>query len=60
LEGDPEFTIELAGHAYTQPPQKYHAKSLAALRARYAEVSRNADLAEILRAANCLPFLKPV
>ncbi len=59
MAGDPEFTIELAGAPYTQPPQKYHAKSLAALRARYAPLAGNAALAAILRDANCLPFLRP-
>ena len=34
--GREEFTVELAGSTWTQKPQKYHAKSLAALRARYA------------------------
>lgn len=58
LEGDPEFTVELAGRSYTQPPQKYHAKSLAALRSRYAALAGDAVLAQILREANCLPFLK--
>lgn len=56
--GEPEFTVELAGRPYSQPPQKYHAKSLAALRARYAPLAGDARLAEILRAANCLPLLK--
>jgi glutathione S-transferase len=59
MAGDPEFTIELAGAPYTQPPQKYHAKSLAALRARYAPLAGNEALAAILREANCLPFLRP-
>ena len=57
--GEAEFSVDLAGQAYVQPPQKYHAKSLAALRGRYAAVAENGELAEILRAANCLPFLKP-
>lgn len=57
--GDAEFTVELAGRPYAQPPQKYHAKSLAALRARYAPLAGDARLEEILRAADCLPFLKP-
>lgn len=59
MAGDPEFTIELAGAPYTQPPQKYHAKSLAALRSRYAPLAGNEALAAILREANCLPFLRP-
>ena len=58
--GEAEFSVELAGQAYAQPPQKYHAKSLAALRARSAPLAGEAALAGILKAANCLPFLKPV
>jgi glutathione S-transferase len=56
--GEAEFSVDLAGQAYVQPPQKYHAKSLAALRARYAAVAEDAGLAAILAEAGCLPFLK--
>jgi len=56
--GEAEFSVELAGQAYVQPPQKYHAKSLAALRARYAVVADDAGLAAILAEAGCLPFLE--
>ena len=55
--GEAEFTVELAGRAYVQPPQKYHAKSLAALKARYAQ-ARSARLDAILQEAGCLPYLK--
>jgi len=55
--GEAEFSVALDGKAYVQPPQKYHAKSLAALRARYAAVAGDAGLAAILDEAGCLPFL---
>lgn len=54
--GAPEFTVQLAGRPYTQPPQKYHAKSLAALRERFA-AARSARLDDILRRAGCLDYL---
>jgi glutathione S-transferase len=56
--GEAEFSVDLTGQAYVQPPQKYHAKSLAALKARYAAVADDAGLAAILAEAGCLPFLK--
>ena len=55
-EGAAEFSVELAGEAYVQPPQKYHAKSLAVLRARRAAVS-DPRLAAILEGAGCAPWL---
>lgn len=58
MAGEAEFSVDLAGQAYVQPPQKYHAKSLAALRERYAQVADDARLAAILADAGCLPFLK--
>jgi glutathione S-transferase len=47
----------IAGRVFRQEPQKYHAKSLAALRARYARVSDRARLDAILDATGCRPFL---
>jgi glutathione S-transferase len=35
-DGAESFSVELAGKTYTQGPQKYHAKSLAALKQKYA------------------------
>ena len=35
-DGAEEFSVELAGRTWTQKPQKYHAKSLRALREKYA------------------------
>ncbi|MBI1815915.1 MAG: glutathione S-transferase family protein [Deltaproteobacteria bacterium] len=51
--GENEFSLTLAGTPYAQEAQKYHAKSLAALRARYAAVSDKSALDPILREANC-------
>lgn len=56
-EGAPEFSVDLAGQAYVQPPQKYHAKSLAALKARRAAVN-DERLEKILTEAGCESWLK--
>jgi glutathione S-transferase len=56
--GEDEFTIDLDGHAWTQKPQKYHARSLTALRKRYADVGDNAALDAILDSTGCLRWLK--
>lgn len=56
--GDGEFSVQLAGQAYVQPPQKYHAKSLAILRQKYRAVAGDPELREVLAEANCLPFLE--
>ncbi len=56
--GDEEFSVELAGKTFTQKPQKYHAKSLAALRQRYAEAAGNEELDKILESTGCLEALK--
>jgi hypothetical protein len=52
--GDAEFTVDLPGGRYVQAPQKYHAKSLAALQAKYAAVRDNAELAAILSRCGCM------
>jgi len=51
--GQEEFTVELAGKVWTQKPQKYHAKSLRALRDKYAAVADKSALDSILAAAGC-------
>jgi glutathione S-transferase len=56
--GDEEFTVELASGTWTQKPQKYHAKSLAALRARYAAVVDKSRLDPLLSATGCLEWLQ--
>jgi len=58
LEGGAEtLDVELAGGRFTQKPQKYHARSLAALRARYAGVADRAALDRVLDAADCRRWL---
>ncbi len=58
LEGGvEEFEVELDGHPWDQKPQKYHARSLAKLRERYAGVTDKAALDPILEAADCKRWL---
>jgi len=57
-EGSEEFEVELAGRPYRQKPQKYHAKSLAALRERHAAVADRSALDPILERAGCLAWLR--
>ena len=52
-----EFSVELAGSTWTQKPQKYHARSLVALRKRYAAVTDRAALDPVLEEAGCLRWL---
>jgi hypothetical protein len=56
--GREEFTLDLAGSTWTQKPQKYHAKSLAVLRARYAAVREKDLLDGVLDRAGCLAWLR--
>jgi glutathione S-transferase len=56
-DGSEEFSVELAGETWTQKPQKYHAKSLAALRAKYAAADAP-GLESVLEQAGCLAGLK--
>ncbi len=55
--GDEEFTVELPSGAWTQKPQKYHARSLGKLRERYAAVTDKSALDPILERAGCLSWL---
>ena len=57
-EGKKEFSMTLAGRPYAQEPQKYHAKSLAALRARYAAVVDKSTLDPILKQSGCYDWLQ--
>jgi len=57
--GQKEFTVDLGGTPFTQEAQKYHAKSLAALKARYAAVADKKALDPILDKAGCLAWLAP-
>ena len=56
-EGTTEVSLEIGGRPFTQEPQKYHAKSLAVLRARYAAVADRGALDPVLAASGCLRFL---
>ncbi|MGH0030422.1 MAG: glutathione S-transferase family protein [Myxococcota bacterium] len=56
--GEEEFSVELAGRTWTQKPQKYHARSLAAIRKRYAGVADKTALDPVLEAAGCLGWLR--
>ena len=49
-----EFSVMLADKVWTQKPQKYHARSLGMLRAKYADVTDKAALDPVLEAAGCL------
>jgi glutathione S-transferase len=56
--GDAEFTVMLDGHAWTQKPQKYHARSLAALREKYHALGAQPALDAILAGTGCLAGLR--
>ena len=55
--GEESFTVELEGRAFTQQTQKYHARSLGAIRAKYAAAAGTGQLDAILEEAGCLEFL---
>jgi len=56
-EGAEEFSVGLAGRTWTQKPQKYHAKSLRALREKYAAAA-SAPLDRALAEVGCLDALR--
>jgi glutathione S-transferase len=56
--GKEEFSVTLAGKVWTQKPQKYHARSLHMLRAKYAAAKDKAALDPVLEAAGCLAGLR--
>jgi len=57
-EGREEFSVRLGDDAWTQKPQKYHARSLSMLRAKYAEAADKAALDPVLSTAGCLQGLR--
>jgi glutathione S-transferase len=57
-EGREEFDVSLGGRTWTQKPQKYHAKSLRALRQRYDAAPAKATLEAVLEKAGCLTGLR--
>jgi glutathione S-transferase len=56
--GQKELSVELRGTPFTQEVQKYHAKSLKALRDRYRAVKDRTTLDHILERAGCLAALQ--
>jgi glutathione S-transferase len=56
--GNEEFSVDLAGRTWTQKPQKYHARSLQVLRARYAALEDSAAIDEVLAKSGCLAALR--
>ena len=48
----------LGDKVWIQKPQKYHARSLGMLRAKYVEIADKRDLDLILAAAGCLAGLR--
>jgi glutathione S-transferase len=57
-KGSEEFTVELAGKTWTQKPQKYHAKSLSVLRAKYAALPDKTAIDAVLQKTGCLAGLR--
>ena len=55
--GEEKFTVTLQAKPFTQETQKYHARSLGVLKARYATAKQHADLVEILTATGCHTYL---
>ena len=58
MEKQEEFSVTLADKIWTQKPQKYHARSLAMLRAKYAEAADKTALDPVLQQAGCLAGLR--
>ena len=56
--GDERFSVDLPGGAYVQAPQKYHARSLVALRQKYSAAADAPGLDAILAETGCLPWLQ--
>jgi hypothetical protein len=55
--GDKTFEMSLGGTAWSQEPQKYHARSLAEIRRKYAAAKDAPGLEAILRESGCLKWL---
>jgi len=55
--GDKTFEMSLGGTAWSQEPQKYHARSLAEIRRKYAAAKGAAGLDAVLTESGCLRWL---
>ncbi|MBF2754322.1 MAG: glutathione S-transferase [Gammaproteobacteria bacterium AqS3] len=51
------FSVTLQGLEFAQKPQKYHARSLAALCEQYAKVADRPELDELMRQVGARPYL---
>jgi glutathione S-transferase len=56
-KGDKAFELKLGGQPWSQEPQKYHARSLAEIRRKYAAAKGASGLDEVLTKADCLRWL---
>ena len=56
--GETSFAVDLGGRRFEQETQKYHARSYAALRKRYAALADAAALDPILERTGCLAWLR--
>ena len=56
--GEKEFSVSLEGSAFAQATQKYHARSLKALKERYVRVPDRSALDPILEETGCLAWLR--
>jgi hypothetical protein len=58
IDQQEQFSVTLGDKVWTQKPQKYHARSLGMLRAKYAGVADKAALDPVLESAGCLAGLR--
>ncbi len=56
--GESEFSVRLLSGVWEQKPQKYHARSLLALKARYADWPADETLEQVLTQTGCSAFLQ--
>ncbi len=55
--GESTFSVRLINGNWTQKPQKYHARSLQALKSRYADWPADDTLRQVLAETGCAAFL---
>ena len=56
-DGAESFAVDIAGGRWTQAPQRYHARSLRALREKYAALADRAALDPVLETTGCRAWL---
>jgi glutathione S-transferase len=56
--GQAEFEVALEGRPFRQQTQKYHARSLAVLKSRYAKLAERSALDPVLARTGCLAWLQ--